>query len=55
MLGYKELFAVTPEFIQYEEWPIKLVLVTPVIDLSTAQLASKYGIEVDIYKPIGWI
>ena len=54
LLGYKELFGVTPEFVQYEDWPIKLILVTPVIDLSTAQLASKYGITVDIYKPIGW-
>ena len=34
--GYKELFKVTPEFIAYENWPIKLVLVSPIMDFAIA-------------------
>ncbi len=52
--GYKELFKVTPEFSDYENWPVKMVLVSPVLDLGIAEIASKKGIIYDVWKPADW-
>lgn len=52
--GYKELFKVTPEFSNYEGWPIKLILLSPVLDLAISQITSKKGITYEVYKPEDW-
>lgn len=52
--GYKELLKVTPEFVAYENWPIKLILVSPVMDLGIAEICTKKGIIYEVYKPAGW-
>ncbi len=52
--GYKELFKVTPEFSQYENWPIKMILLSPVLDLGIAQICTKKGIIYEVWKPVGW-
>ena len=52
--GYKELFKVTPEFSAYEKWPIKLILVSPVLDLAIAEICKNKGITYDIFKPEVW-
>ena len=53
--GYDELFKVTPEFSAYANWPVKLVLLSPVMDLAIAQICSKKGIIYEVYKPAEWI
>jgi len=52
--GYKELFKVTPEFSAYENWPIKLILLSAMMDLGVAQICSKKGILYEIWKPADW-
>ena len=52
--GYGDLFKVTPEFSQYEEWPIKLILLSPVMDLGIAQICTKKGITYEVWKPEDW-
>jgi len=52
--GYKELLRVTPEFSAYENWPIKLILVSPMLDLGIAEVCSKKGIIYDVWKPKEW-
>lgn len=52
--GYKELFSVTPEFIAYQKWPIKMILLSPVMDFGVAQIASKKGIIYEVWKPLDW-
>ena len=52
--GYKELFKVTPEFKQYWEWPIKLVLLTPYLDLNIVELTKKKDILYEHWKPKDW-
>ncbi len=52
--GYKELFKVTPEFQQYWLWPIKLILLSPVVDLNIAELCEKKDISCEVWKPEDW-
>jgi len=52
--GYKDLFYVTPEFSSYHSWPVKLVLLSPVLDAGIAQICSKKGITYEVYKPQDW-
>lgn len=52
--GYKELFVVTPEFSEYVNWPIKLILLTSYLDLAVAESCSKRGITYEFYKPPEW-
>ena len=52
--GYKELFPVTPEFDQYKDWPIKMILLSPVLDLGVAQICTKKGITYEVWKPEDW-
>ena len=51
---YKELLKVTPEFDKYKDWPIKMILVSPVLDLATAEICTKKGIIYDVWKPKNW-
>ncbi|GAH55023.1 unnamed protein product [marine sediment metagenome] len=52
--GYKELFPVTPEFDQYKDWPIKMIILSPVLDLGVAQICTKKGITYEVWKPEDW-
>lgn len=51
---YKDLFKVTPEFSQYSENPIKLILLTPVLDLALADITKRKDIIMEIWKPLDW-
>jgi len=52
--GYKELFKVTPEFVSYENWPIRMIILSPVLDLAVTQICSKKGIVYEVWKPKDW-
>ena len=53
--GYKELFIVTPEFQQYWNYPIKMILLSATLDLNIAELAKKKDITFEVWKPEDWI
>ncbi len=53
--GYKKLFPVTPEFDQYKDWPIKMILLSPIMDFGVAEIASEKGMEYHVWKPVDWI
>ena len=46
---YEMLFPETPEFQAYKDWPIKLILLCAMPDLSMVQLCSQKGIEYEIF------
>ena len=46
---YAKLFKQTPEFDQYKEWHIQKVLLTAVMDLNMAELASDEDIEYELF------
>jgi len=46
---YKQLFPETPEFDAYKEWPIKLVLLTSVVDLNMVEMCSKKDIDYEVF------
>jgi len=48
---YKELFKRTPEFQQYWNYPINLILLTPYLDLEIVALCSKKGITYENWNP----
>ena len=52
--GYKELLKVTPEFSAYENWPVKMIILTPVLDLAIAEIAGKKDIIYEQFIPPGW-
>jgi len=52
--GYKELFIVTPEFQQYWNWPIKMILLSATLDLNIAELCKKKDIIYEFWKPEDW-
>ncbi|KKM62755.1 hypothetical protein LCGC14_1518380, partial [marine sediment metagenome] len=52
--GYKKLFPLTPKFSAYENWPIKLIILSPKLDFTTSELASEKGITYEIWKPKDW-
>lgn len=52
--GYRELLKVTPEFSAYKNWPIKLILVSPVLDLGIAEICTKKDIIYEVWKPLDW-
>lgn len=52
--NYKKLFPATPEFSQWKDWPIKMVLLTPKIDLNLVELATDKGIDYVVFIPKGW-
>ena len=52
--GYKELFIVTPEFQQYWNYPVKMILLSSYLDLNIAELCRKKDIAYEVWKPEGW-
>ena len=52
--GYKELLKVTPEFSAYENWPVKMILLSATLDLGIAELCSKKDIIYEVWKPADW-
>jgi len=51
---YKKLLKVTPRFKTYWEWPVKLIIVCPILDVATAEICSERGIIYDVWKPEDW-
>ena len=48
---YKMLFGRTPEFSQYWNYPIELILLTNYMDLEVVELCSMKGIKYEFYQP----
>ena len=46
---YKQLFVQTPEFEDYKNWPIKMVLLTSVVDLNMVEMTSKKDILYEVF------
>lgn len=46
---YEKLFKETPEFSDYSLWPIQKVLLTAVMDLNMAELASEKDVEYELF------
>ena len=53
LLGYRMMFKGTPEFKAYENWPIRLILLSKFPDLAVTELASNFGIDHVVYNPEG--
>ena len=53
--GYKELFIVTPEFQQYWNYPVKMILLSAYLDLNIAELTKKKDIIYEVWKPEDWV
>ena len=51
---YAKLFKRTPEFSKYWDWDIKLILLTPVLDLEIVELCSEKDISYENYVPASW-
>ena len=49
--GYQKLFSVTPEFSMYKDWPIKMILLSPYLDLNIAELCKDKGIIYEVWEP----
>ncbi len=49
--GYAKLFPVTPEFSQYKNWPIKMILLSPYLDLNIAELTKEKSIIYEVWDP----
>ena len=47
---YKKLFVNTPEFSQYANWPIQLVLLCAVTDLNMVELCSEKGVTFEVFS-----
>lgn len=47
---YKLLFSRTPEFSQYWNYPVELILLTSYMDLEIVELCSKKGIKYEFYE-----
>ena len=52
--GYKQLFVVTPEFKQYWNYPIKMILLSAHADLNIAELCKKKDIIFEVWVPEDW-
>ena len=51
---YAKLFKLTPEFSQYENWPVKKILVSPFLDLFVAEKATENNVTYEVWKPLDW-
>ena len=51
LLGYRQQIQGTPEFEQYKNYPVVLILLSQFPDLGVTELASKYGIEHEVWNP----
>ena len=47
---YKQIFPSTLEFSQYENYPVKMILLSSIPDLGIAELCSKKGIIFEIFS-----
>lgn len=47
---YKELFPQTLEFSAYENYPVQMILLSSIPDLSIAELCSKKGIAFELFS-----
>lgn len=47
---YQQLLKVTPEFSQYKNFPVKLVLLTSVIDLAMVEMCTNKGIAFEVFS-----
>jgi len=47
--GYAKLFPVTPEFSMYKEWPVRMILLSPYLDLNIAELCKDKNITYEIW------
>jgi len=54
LLLYKDLFAQTPEFTAYKNYPVKLMLLTPMVDLSVIEFCSKNDVLYEVFVPSGY-
>ena len=52
--GYKKLFRVTPEFSAYINYPIEMILLSPVLDLNIAELCKDKDIKYVIFEEEEW-
>ena len=52
--GYGKLIKVTPEFSAYENWPVKLLLLSAVLDLGIAELCTDKNITYEVWYPPEW-
>lgn len=48
---YARLFPVTPDFLQYRNYPVEKLLVSATPDAALEALARSYGIRVEVYQP----
>ena len=48
---YKQLFRRTPEFSQYWNYPIEMILLTSYMDLEIVQLCTDKSIKYEFYQP----
>jgi len=46
---YKQLFPNTLEFSQYKAWPVRMLLLSGMLDLAIAELCSKKGIIFEVF------
>lgn len=46
---YKMLFVKTPEFSQYQNWPVQMMILSSVVDLNMVELASSKGILYEVF------
>lgn len=51
LLGYRDLFPITPEFSRYAQLPIRMVLVTTREDRNVRASAEAQGIEYRVFRP----
>lgn len=51
LLGYRQMLQGTPEFEAYKHWKINLILLSQFPDLAVTQLATKYGIQHEVWNP----
>jgi len=49
--GYKKLFPLTPEFSWYKHWPVKMILLSPFLDLNIAELCKDKEIIYEVWDP----
>ena len=49
--GYQKLFKITPEFSMYKDWPVKMILLTPFLDLNIVELCKDKGIIYEHWVP----
>ena len=50
---YERLFRATPEFYTYQNWPVQLVLLTPVMDIQLVDFCASKNIMYVLFDPTG--